>query len=57
MCQTPAKSWVKYVGTWMDGFLVLVKTDNTAYPAFSCDGAKDVSLNGSTIAPFLGPRK
>ena len=27
MCHTPAKSWLEYVG--------FIKTDNTAYPAFS----------------------
>ena len=40
MCHIPAKSWLEYIGTWMDDFLVLVKTDNTAYPALSTDVAK-----------------
>ena len=35
MCHIEPKSWVDYVGTWM----VLVKTDNTAYPALSWDVA------------------
>ena len=38
LCHIPAKNWVKYVATsgWLDGS-GWMKTDNSAYPAFSSD--------------------
>jgi len=40
MCNIPAKSWANMydLSQWFSG--VLVKTNNTGYPAFSWDVAK-----------------
>ena len=45
MCHIPANGWVKYVGTDLGLGFGFIKTDNTAYPAFSLDVAKKMCFN------------